>query len=159
MRRFLALSTAAVAMLAAGCEEGVTTASHVACDPFLTTFQGVTGDTLQSAIGASYVDVRTGSGQVADLNSSIDVNYTLYDLDLNRLDSSCPVDRTVIRFVLGTNQILPGFQDGIRGMRVGGLRRVILPEDLGYPALPDNSNEAVADKVLVFDVELVAVRR
>ena len=48
---------------------------------------------------------------------------------------------------------VPGFEQGITGMRVGGLRKIIIP-----PALAYGRQGALAEQVLVFDVELVSVQ-
>ena len=58
--------------------------------------------------------------------------------------------------VLGTNVLVPGMEQGIVGMKVGGVRRITIPPELGYGAramgdLPPNST-------LIFEVELVAMQ-
>ena len=59
-------------------------------------------------------------------------------------------------FTLGGGGVIPGFNWGIVGMKVGGVRRLVIPPDLAYGAqdkqgIPPNSN-------LVFDIELLAVQ-
>jgi FKBP-type peptidyl-prolyl cis-trans isomerase len=59
-------------------------------------------------------------------------------------------------FRLGTNSVIPGFEQGVTGMRVGGMRRVTVPPTLGYgsagslPNIPGNA-------WLVFELELLDV--
>jgi FKBP-type peptidyl-prolyl cis-trans isomerase len=63
---------------------------------------------------------------------------------------------TLPPFTLGTT-VIPGFTMGVQGMRVGGLRRVVIPPNLGYgaagspPRIPGNST-------LLFEIELLAVQ-
>ena len=60
-------------------------------------------------------------------------------------------------FVVGTGSVIPGWDLGVAGMRVGGQRRLIIPPDLGYgsagagSAIPPNAT-------LVFDIELLEVQ-
>jgi FKBP-type peptidyl-prolyl cis-trans isomerase len=66
------------------------------------------------------------------------------------------VGRAPIQFQLGAGQVIPGFEQGIVGMKVGGKRRLTIPPSLGYgsagrpPTIPPNST-------LVFDVDLVSI--
>lgn len=55
-------------------------------------------------------------------------------------------------FVVGTGSVIPGFELGVFGMRVGGVRRIIIPPALGYA---DQEQEAIpAGSVLIFEVTL-----
>lgn len=64
---------------------------------------------------------------------------------------------TAFTFQLGVGRVIPGWDLGVAGMKVGGQRRLIIPPDLGYgsagagTAIPPNAT-------LVFDVELLEVR-
>jgi len=73
--------------------------------------------------------------------------------DGTEFDSS--VDRgQPLSFVLGAGQMIPGFDEGVAGMRVGAKRRLIIPPDLAYgpqgrpPLIPPNAE-------LTFDIELL----
>lgn len=121
----------------------------VACADVLTAFQPLSGDTVTTVEGVRYFDVQSGGGQSAAVGSTVDVNYSLYTLGGTALDTSCDED-AVLRFIIGEQGILPGFQFGVIGMREGGIRRVVLPVELGYP-----QGHPIGNQELVFDIELV----
>jgi FKBP-type peptidyl-prolyl cis-trans isomerase len=108
-------------------------------------------------------DKKLGSGDVATAGKTVSVHYTgwLYDdaasghqgakFDSSR-DRNQPFD-----FSLGAKQVIPGWEMGVEGMKVGGQRLLIIPAELGYGArgaggvIPPNAK-------LVFDIELIAVK-
>ena len=106
-------------------------------------------------------DLRSGGGAEASSGKFVSVNYTgwLYnstapDKKGAQFDASQAGQPFV--FWLGTGQVIAGWDQGVVGMKVGGLRRLIIPADLAYgrtgaaPAIPPNAT-------LVFDIELVSV--
>ncbi len=109
----------------------------------------------------STTDVRVGTGAEAASGKRLAVNYSgwLYSATAaenkgSMFDTS--VGRGAYVFTLGAAQVIKGWDQGIVGMRVGGLRRIVIPPELGYGSqqmgsIPPNST-------LVFDVELVAVQ-
>jgi FKBP-type peptidyl-prolyl cis-trans isomerase len=105
--------------------------------------------------GLYYQDLLVGDGDEAAAGDSVAVHYTGWLHDGNKFDSS--VDRgEPFTFVLGTGQVIPGWDQGVQGMRIGGKRKLVIPPDLGYGAsghpagIPGNA-------VLVFDVELLEI--
>ena len=148
MRGIFVLTIAA--LLLTGCEEDLVGPVPVVCDTVLTSFQPLTGDTLTTAEGVRYFDVAPGSGQTATLGGTVDVNYSLYTLGGELLDTSCDGSTNALRFLIGGQQVLVGFQIGVLGMQEGGVRRVILPVSLGYPA-----GHPIGNQQLVFDIQLI----
>ena len=104
----------------------------------------------------STVDLRVGTGATATTVPPATVSYSGW------LWNSAGVDNKGTRFDAGTisitptQSVIPGFSQGIIGMRVGGLRRVTIPPSLGYgaqgrpPTIPGNST-------LIFEIELVSI--
>lgn len=101
-------------------------------------------------------DLVVGTGATAANGSTVTVLY------VGRLTNGTVFDDAFarnqpIQFRIGANQVIPGFEQGIVGMRVGGRRRITIPPDLAYgsqgrpPAIPPNAT-------LVFEVELTAVQ-
>jgi FKBP-type peptidyl-prolyl cis-trans isomerase FkpA len=102
-----------------------------------------------------------GTGAVATAGHEVTVHYTGWLLETGdkkgkKFDSS--LDRgTPFTFSLGARQVIPGWEEGVAGMRVGGKRTLLIPSKLAYGArgaggaIPPNTD-------LVFDVELLSVK-
>lgn len=108
-------------------------------------------------------DVVVGTGSVARDDTEARIQYTgwLYDAKAPdhhgaKFDSSYDSGRP-LSFTVGANEVISGMDSGVRGMRVGGKRTIIIPSSLGYghrgagAEIPPNS-------ALVFDIELLDVR-
>jgi FKBP-type peptidyl-prolyl cis-trans isomerase len=111
-------------------------------------WQGVTGPT---EITTS--EITVGTGATAAVGDVVSVHYIL-SLNGNVLESSY-TGGTPITFQIGAGQVIPGFERGILGMRVGGRRRVTVPPSLGYGNQP--RDRIPANSTLVFEIELVSV--
>jgi FKBP-type peptidyl-prolyl cis-trans isomerase len=117
--------------------------------------------TVTTGTGLQYVDVAVGSGAVAQAGNRVRVHYTGWLSSTNRFfDTSA--GGPPLEFFLGQNAVVSGFDEGIRGMRVGGKRRLIIPPSLGYGANPITHPQTGAviipgNSTLIFDVELVTV--
>ena len=97
-------------------------------------------------------DEVTGTGAEAKLGDVLTVNYTGKLQDGTVFDTS--VGKRPIQFVLGAGQVIPGWDQGLLGMKVGSKRLLIVPPDLaygtdGYGPIPPNAT-------LVFEVDLLA---
>lgn len=103
----------------------------------------------KTASGLYYRDLLVGTGPAvpADTNKSVTVGYAGYLRNGVEFDSG-----TLGPFTLGTNAVIPGFDEGIRGMKVGGRRQLIIPPALGYG---DRATGSIpANSILVFVVTL-----
>lgn len=100
-------------------------------------------------------DTLVGTGTLAQEGSVVKVNYTGRLTDGKQFDTS--VGREPLEVVLGQKQVIPGFEEGILGMKVGGKRTITIPPEMAYgeegrpPTIPGNST-------LIFDLELLAVK-
>ena len=116
--------------------------------------------TTTTASGLQYEDTVVGEGAEAKDGAYVTVHYTgwLRNDDGStgaKFDSS--KDRNdPFQFPLGAGHVIRGWDEGVQGMKVGGLRRLTIPASLGYGArgaggvIPPNAT-------LIFDVELLAV--
>ena len=107
------------------------------------------------------IDRVVGGGARAQDGDTVQVNYTgwLYDAgakDHHGKEFDSTQGGEPIRFTLGAGEVIAGWDQGIRGMRVGGKRTLVIPARLAYG--DRGAGDAVPpDAVLVFDVELVGV--
>lgn len=99
-------------------------------------------------------DVSVGSGAVADSGATVATRYTGWLADGRQFDSNQSA-RAPFSFVLGTGQVIRGWDEGIRGMRVGSRRFLVVPPELGYGAR--TSGVIPAGSVLVFQIDLISV--
>lgn len=111
---------------------------------------------LASTFTLAYVDQAVGTGALAQPHMYYTVKYTGYLPDGTKFDSSLDHGaKQTISFPYGAHRVIPGWDIGFEGMRVGGKRRLFIPYQLAYgergrpPAIPGKSQ-------LVFDMELVA---
>ena len=107
-------------------------------------------------------DVVVGEGTEATPGTVVSVLYVGRLADGTVFDSSEAHGNEALKFQLGAPGIIPGFQVGINGMRVGGERRMAIPASLGYGAEdvkdPASGNIVIpANSSLVFEVKLVKV--
>ena len=101
-------------------------------------------------------DLVVGNGETAAAGQSVSVHYTGWLTNGQKFDSS--VDRNdPFEFNLGRGQVIPGWDQGVAGMQVGGKRKLTIPPNLAYGArgaggvIPPNAT-------LVFEVELLGIR-
>jgi FKBP-type peptidyl-prolyl cis-trans isomerase FkpA len=108
----------------------------------------------------SQTDLRLGTGADAVAGRQLTVNYTGWFYNESATDKKGPVfdtstGQTPFAFVLGTGGVIEGWDRGTAGMRVGGLRRLIIPPSLAYGSIRNRSIPANA--TLVFEIELIDV--
>ena len=106
-----------------------------------------------SLFALRYIDLKLGTGDLAETRKYYTVHYTGWLPDGTKFDSS--VDRgQPFMFLAGARRVILAWDTGFEGMRVGGKRRLIVPYQLGYgeagqpPVIPAKSD-------LIFDVELL----
>jgi FKBP-type peptidyl-prolyl cis-trans isomerase FkpA len=106
-------------------------------------------------------DTVAGTGKTATAGTHVTVNYTgwLYapaaaDKHGEKFDSS--IGREPFTFRLGAGNVIPGWDQGVEGMKVGGKRTLVIPASLGYGA--DGAGPIPPNSDLVFDVELLDVQ-
>jgi peptidylprolyl isomerase len=101
-----------------------------------------------------YVDVAIGTGKPAEAGKVFSVHYTGWLLDGTKFDSSR--EKKPLSFEQGKRKVIPGWDAGFEGMRVGGKRRLFIPYQLAYG---ENGRGKIPPKAeLIFDVELMDVQ-
>ncbi|MDP2783551.1 MAG: FKBP-type peptidyl-prolyl cis-trans isomerase [Sulfurimicrobium sp.] len=103
--------------------------------------------------GLIYEDITLGTGDEAKAGQQVSVHYTGLLTDGTKFDSS--KDRNdPFDFPLGAGNVIKGWDEGVQGMKAGGVRKLTIPPHLGYGArgaggvIPPNAT-------LVFEVELL----
>lgn len=113
--------------------------------------------------GASYnqTDLIVGAGAAAAKGNTVTVNYTgwLYDVtkpEQKGLLIDTTLGRSTFIFALGSGQVIAGWEQGIPGMMIGGVRRLVVPPSLGYGATRNGPIPAYS--TLVFEIQLLDVQ-
>ena len=156
-----------------------TSASSVKLPPGVPLVRGI----VKTAFSLRYQDIHIGTGAEAEPNKIYKVHYTGWlAADGHKFDSSrdhkTPVvgkdgkpeldadgkpkmnEGEPISFPQGFGRVIPGFDQGFEGMKVGGKRRLFIPWQLAYGARgrpgPNAANPGIPPKAdLIFDIELV----
>ncbi len=120
------------------------------------TTEQTTSDLITTSSGLHYQDLVVGSGEVAENGDTVSVHYTGWLEDGTKFDSS--LDRNQpFEFTLGQGQVIPGWEQGIQGMKVGGKRRLTIPAELAY-GKQEYGGVIPPNATLVFEVELLAIK-
>jgi FKBP-type peptidyl-prolyl cis-trans isomerase len=114
------------------------------------------GQEVTTASGLKYTDEKVGTGAEAKAGQQVSVHYTGWLTNGTKFDSSKDRGQPFV-FPLGGGRVIKGWDEGVQGMKVGGVRKLTIPANLGYGAqgaggvIPPNAT-------LVFEVELLDVK-
>jgi len=106
----------------------------------------------------SQTDLRVGTGTAASNGRTLTVAYTGWLFDPARPDQKGTQfdSGTAFSFTLGAGRVIRGWDQGVLGMQVGGLRRLTIPPELAYGST--GSGPIPPNASLVFDIELLSVQ-
>jgi peptidylprolyl isomerase len=109
-----------------------------------------------TASGLKYYDLEVGDGETPTAGQTLVVHYTGWLEDGTVFDSSQFGGQPII-FPLGLGRVIPGWDEGLATMKVGGRRQLVIPPALGY------GEEGAGDTIppgatLIFEVELVSIQ-
>ena len=157
MRRTFAV-LATVALL--GCTEDAAGPAQVPVeltnDDFAPSLNVDLAAMTQTASGLYYQDLEVGTGDEAIGGMTVTVHYEGWLVNGTKFDSSR--DRgTPFEFSLGAGFVIPGWDEGVMGMKVGGIRKLVIPPHLGYGSAGAGGGVIPGNATLVFDVELLGV--
>ncbi len=149
----VALLILAVALSAAGCGKRGAAVAPTATESTTPTSSASAWVKLGS--GLEYRDIKVGTGPEVKNGDVVTVDYKGW-LDNGKVfDTSKKIGCEPLSFAVGQGRVIPGWDQGIPGMKVGGERELKIPADLAYgdeeqPGIPANST-------LHFTVELLKV--
>ena len=107
--------------------------------------------------GVYWLDIQVGKGFSVDRGARLVIHYAGWLPDGTLFDSS-KIKNQPVELKLGDARVIKGWEDGIRGMKEGGVRVLVIPPKLGYgskgvaPLIPP-------DATLIFQIELVRASR
>ena len=113
-----------------------------------------TGVEQEVTEGLTYVEKTCGEGEPAAEGDAVTVHYTGTLEDGTEFDSSVGGDP--FTFTIGTGGVIAGWDQGVPGMKVGGVRELTIAPELGYgeagfpPVIPP-------DATLIFEIEMVEI--
>jgi FKBP-type peptidyl-prolyl cis-trans isomerase len=105
--------------------------------------------------GLKYWDVKVGTGAEAGKYSTVVVHYTGWLTSGKVFDSSKKRNEP---FETPLGKVVPGWQFGVPGMKVGGVRRLLIPGKLAYGS-EGFGNLIPPNATLVFEIELLDVKK
>lgn len=98
--------------------------------------------------GLKYWDVKEGMGEPCPKGATVTINYTGWTVDGNKFDSG--------QQTYPLRNLIQGWQAGIPGMKNGGIRRLLIPSDLGYG--PRGKSPIPPNATLVFEIEMISFK-
>ncbi|KAJ8562820.1 hypothetical protein K7X08_031272 [Anisodus acutangulus] len=143
-------------------------------------------DYTETQSGLQYKDLRVGSGPTPKIGETVVVDWDGYTIgyygrifearNKTKGGSFEGGDKDFFKFRVGSQEVIPAFEEAITGMALGGIRRIIVPPELGYPDNDYNKkgprpttfsgqraldfvlrNQGLIDKTLLFDIELLKI--
>jgi FKBP-type peptidyl-prolyl cis-trans isomerase len=107
--------------------------------------------------GVKITDLQVGEGRAAKKGDTLRVHYTGWLADGTKFDSSHD-RKEPYEFNLGFGQVIPGWDRGVVGMRVGGKRKLVIPPELAYGKKGTAPGGIPADAELTFEIELLEIK-
>ena len=107
--------------------------------------------------GLYYIEIQEGDGDSVELGDMVSIHYIIYNIYGQLIESSYDYDQP-LPFVYGGDQMIPGIEEAVGYMRVGGKSRIIVPSRLGFEDVKIDDN-LPANSTLVIDLELVDLQR
>ncbi|XP_004491988.1 peptidyl-prolyl cis-trans isomerase FKBP19, chloroplastic [Cicer arietinum] len=143
-------------------------------------------DYTETKSGLQYKDLRPGNGPKPKIGETVVVDWDGYTIgyygrifearNKTKGGSFEGDDKDFFKFKIGSQEVIPAFEEAVSGMSLGGVRRIIVPPELGYPENDYNKsgprpttfsgqraldfvlrNQGLIDKTLLFDIELMKI--
>lgn len=137
-----------------GQKEPAAPAKAAEAKPVLKPVKG-NGKWVKQKSGLKYKDIMVGQGAEAVAGKTVVVNYKGWLDNGTVFDTSKKPGREPFTFTLGNGQVIKGWDQGVAGMKVGGIRELTIPSELGYGS--DDQGVIPPNSTLHFTVELLNI--
>jgi len=107
--------------------------------------------------GLMYYDFEEGAGETPETGSLVVVHYTGWLEDGTKFDSSLDRAEPLV-FPVGQGRVIPGWDEGVASMKVGGKRQLVIPAELAYGEQGAGGGLIPPNATLIFEVELLEVQ-
>lgn len=113
----------------------------------------------QSSVPFSQTDLTVGTGTEATAGRTASVQYNIWLYSETGTDKKgTQLQPGQFAYVVGSTSIIRGFDMGVTGMKVGGIRRLIVPPSLAYGTTGDSTGTIPPNAALVFEIALANVQ-
>ena len=113
----------------------------------------------QTAVAYSQTDLTVGTGAEATPGTTASVQYALWLYSDTGADKKgAQIQQSQFAYVVGSTSIIKGFDMGVTGMKVGGVRRIIIPPSLAYGTTGNSDGTIKPNAALVFEILLAGVQ-
>ena len=155
MRRLLSPVLAVALFALSACDDSVVAPVTVEGTAFASSLNVNLAASTKLTNGLYYRDITVGTGTAAAATNAISVYYVGSLANGNVFDSKS-VGTAALNFTLGAGAVIPGWDQGLVGLKVGGRRQLIIPPSLGY-GTAGSGDRIPPNAVLVFTVDLVSI--
>lgn len=113
------------------------------------------GKFVKTRSGLKFAILRPGKGPAVKAQQRVDVHYTGWLTSGKKFDSSLAGGQP-FQFQVGAGDVIPGWDEGVKGMKVGEKRQLVVPPKLGYGE--DGAGDDIPpNSTLIFEVELLRI--
>lgn len=105
-------------------------------------------------VNLSLQEIKQGNGAPAICGQTVKITYKTFDSNSKPLEDSAAKD-TPLAFTIGEKKVMPAFDEGISGMRIGGIRRITAPPIFAYGAKGFGHKDMPTNDIIIFEVEML----
>ena len=109
-----------------------------------------------SETGVYYLEITKGTGPIVDIGDMVSMHYNLYNIEDKLIETSYGAEP--MQFIYGRGEMVPGIEEALEYMRVGGKATIIVPSTMGFGDVAIDK-ELPANSTVVFDIELIDVQK
>lgn len=112
---------------------------------------------ITTPTGLQYIDLKLGQGDIPTIGQKVIVHYVSYLENGKEFDNSRTRNKPY-KFTLGANEVIKGWDEGVQTMRVGGIRKLIIPPELAWGSR-SMGDEIPPNSTIIIEVELLGIEK